>query len=94
MSQDPMYKGRGPIKFDDPIPKSQGLGYVDVSKDYSSSFSSLRARITYMMLCLLPYAGFCVFIYLEGLSVLFAILLIIPTGLFGLFWFLKKKLKH
>ena len=91
MSPDPMYKG--PPDFSDPIPKSQGRGSIDTDKDYSSNFTSLRSRILYLTLCILPYIAICIFIYLEGLETLALILLAIPLELLGLFWFLQKKLK-
>ena len=91
MSQDPMYKGSP--SFRDPMPKSQGRGKINTSKDYSGNFTSLRSRIIYITLCLLPYIGICIFVYLEGLETLALILLAIPLVLLGLFWFLQKTLK-
>lgn len=92
MSEDPLRKSRASTGFKDPIPKSQGRGSIYTNKDYSSSFTSLRSRIIYLTLCFLPYVGICVFIYLEGLEILGIVLLAVPLVLFGLFWFLKRKL--
>jgi len=92
MSPDPMQKNRASVSFGDGIPKSQGPGSINTSKDYSAIFTSLGSRIVFLSTCILPYIGICAFVYLEGLEVLAIILLTIPLVLFSLFWFLKKKL--
>lgn len=95
MSEDPISKsqigaGMGKSKI---IPESKGSGQIYTNRDYSEFFPSLRARIIYLTLCLLPYVGICIFVYLEGIEVLGIILLAVPLFLFTLFWILKRILK-
>lgn len=91
MSKNPMHKGSP--NFYDPISKGKGGGSINTGKDYSGNFTSLRSRIIYLTLCLLPYIGMCIFVYLEGLEILAIILLAIPLVLLSLFWLLQAKLK-
>jgi len=92
MSTDPIKKSKVSVNFRDPIPKSQGRGNLDVSKNYSAGFNSLRSRIVFLSACMLPYIGICLFVYFEGLALLSIILLAIPLVFFLLFWLLQKKL--
>lgn len=74
------------------IPLNRGRGQIDITKDYSSGFTSLRSKIIYLTCCALPYIGFCTFLYMEGLKSACAVMVIVPIALFAIFWFLKRKL--
>lgn len=95
MSEDPISKSQitEGMGKSDVIPKSQGRGSINTSRDFSGGSTSLRSRIIYLTLCLLPYVGICIFVYVEGLEALAIILLAVPLVLFSLFWLLQSKLK-
>jgi len=92
MIKDPHGKGNGPTQYNDPIFRGgKEKGNINTTKDFSSGFDSQRSRIIYMCVCLLPYIGICVLVYLEGLEALGLIMLALPLVLLSIFWFIKKK---
>lgn len=91
MSGDPMRKGGVP-DFSNPIPPNQGQGSINPDKDYYTSIKSLRGRIIFVGLCVLPYLGFGVYLFMAGSEIQAIILLAAPLLLFLVFWLLLKKL--
>ncbi len=78
--------------FSDPIPPNRGRGSINTGKKYLGFIESLTARILFVSLCMVPYLGFGIYLFLQGLKVQAIILLAIPLVLFLVFWFLIKKL--
>lgn len=94
MIKDPTQKGNGPTQFHDPLIRNgKGKARIDTSTDYSRKFVSLRSRIIYMSLCILPYLAICVLVYLEGLEALGIMMLTLPLVLLSIFWYIQKKLR-
>ena len=93
MIKDPTKKGNGPTKFRDPIMHhGKSKGRINTSQDYSMGVTSLQGRLLFLGLCILPYIGICLVVYLQGLKALGLIMLAIPFVLLSFFRYLDKKL--
>ena len=76
----------------DRIPDNRGKGNISTNKDYSTSIKSLKGRIFFVSLCIVPYVAAGVYLFMAGLEIQAIVLLAIPLVLFLVFWLLMKKL--
>ena len=74
------------------IPDNRGKGSISTNKDYSTSIKSLKGRIFFVSLCIVPYVAAGIYLFMSGLEMPAIILLAIPLVLFLVFWFVVKKL--
>lgn len=96
MSEDPISKSKigAGMGSGDPVPKNQGRGSINTSRDFSTAFTSLSSRVAFVSLCMLPYVVLCVYLYLSLNKFLAIILLSLPI-LVGLgFWLLSQNMRQ
>ncbi len=89
MSPDPLQKGNNP-SFRDPLTRSGKGGQLNQRRDYGGSSASLRSRIIFVSLCLIPYLGFGIYLFVQGQQIPAIALLGAPLFIGLLFWFVIK----